>query len=134
MQAEVPPNLQTCLARVTHHHDLAGEYDWIVMDCNKTGAPIPVVVKPEWPNTHWLGTWVAVAAQWTLEHRRTEIAAASGPSGTDDITNVLCNLPTSKLVTEDLETAKWCTCQLRGAPPLLPPLANALGGQHQAPR
>ena len=35
----------------------------------------------------------------------------------DDITNLLCNLPTSKLVTEDLETAKRCTCQLRGAPP-----------------
>jgi hypothetical protein len=52
-----------------------------------------------------LGTLVAEAAQWTLGHRRTCIAAASGLGDTDDITNVLRNLPTNKLVTEDLKTA-----------------------------
>ena len=85
----------------------------------RRGAPTPVSVKPEWPNTRDLGTLVAEAAQWTLDYRRTEIVAASGLGDTDDITNVLRNLPTSKVVTEDLATAKRRTRQVRGAPPPL---------------
>ena len=80
---------------------------------------MPVFVQPEWPNTHALGTLVAEAAQWTLENRRVESAAASGLGDTDDIIIVLRKLPTSKLVTEDLETAKRRTRQVRGAPPPL---------------
>ena len=74
-------------------------------------------VKPGWPNTRDLGTLVAEAAWWTLENLRPKIITASGLSDTDDITNVLRNLPTSKLVTEDLATAKRRTRQVRGAPP-----------------
>ncbi len=89
------------------------------MHCDKKGAPTPVFVKPEWPSTRTLGTLVAEAAQWTFDYWRTEIVAASGLGDTDDITNVLRNLPTSKLVTEDLETAKRRPRQARGAPPPL---------------
>ena len=56
---------------------------------------------------------------------RPKIITASGLSDTDDITNVLRNLPTSKLVTEDFATAKRRTRQVRGAPP---PLAT-FGGR-----
>ena len=84
---------------MTHHRDLAGEYDCIALDCDKKGAPMPVFVTPDWPNTRDLGTLVAEAAQWTFDHRRNGIAAASGLGDTDDITNVLRNLPTSKLMT-----------------------------------
>ena len=122
------------IAQMIHHRDLAGEYNWIAVDCDKKGAPTPVFVKPEWPSATTLGTLVAEAAQWTLDHRRIEIAAASGLGDTDDITNVLRNLPTSRLVTEDLETAKRRTRQVRGAPHLWPPSANILGRQHRAQR
>ena len=101
------------------HRDLAGDYDWIAVDCDKKGAPEPVFVKPGWPNTRDLGTLVAEAASWTLENRRANIITASCLCDTDDITNVLRNLPTSKLVTEDLATAKRRTRQVRGAPPPL---------------
>ena len=50
---------------------------------------------------------------------RVKIVNRSGLSDTDNITNVLRDLPTSKLVTEDLATAKRRTRQVRGAPPPL---------------
>ncbi len=117
--------MQTRIARMIHHRDLAGDYEWIAVDCDKKGAPTPVFVKPEWPNTRDLGTLGAEAAQGALDYRRAKIIAASGLGDTDDIT---------KLVTKDLETAKRRTRQVRGAPHLWPPLANALGRQHRAPR
>ena len=89
------------------------------MDCDKKRAPRPVFVQPGWPDTRTLGTLVAEAAQWTLDNRRAQIAAASGLGDTDDITNVLRNLRTGKLVTEDFETTKRRTRQARGAPPPL---------------
>ena len=85
-----------------HHRDLAGESDWVAVDCDRTGAPMLVSVQPEWPATHTLGALVAEAAQWTLDQRRLQIAAASGLGNMDDITNVLRNLPTRKLWTEGL--------------------------------
>ena len=102
---------------MNHYRDFAGEYEWTAVDCDKKGAPEPVFVKPGWPNTRDLGTLVAEAAWWTLETLHPKIITASGLSDTDDITNVLRNLPTSKLVTEDLATAKRRTRQVRGAPP-----------------
>jgi hypothetical protein len=105
---DFPEQWKKRLALMNHHRGLAGEYEWTAVDCDKKGAPDPVFVKPGWPNTrdlvHRRGT--AEAASWTLENRRSEIITASGLSDTDDIANVLNNLPTSKLVTEDLATEK----------------------------
>ena len=56
-----------------------------------------------------------------LSTRRPQIAAASGLGPVGTIFNVLSSLPTSKLLTEDLEAAKRRTRQFRGQPP---PLAN----------
>ena len=44
---EVPPQLQTRLARMIHHRDMAGDYEWIAVDCDKKGAHThtPVFVK-----------------------------------------------------------------------------------------
>ena len=103
VQTGVGPNLQLCLERMIRHRDLAGEYDWIAVDCDKKGAPMPVFVQPRWLDTRTLVTLVAEAAQWTLDIRRAQIAAASGQGDTDDVTSVLRNFPTSKLVTEDLD-------------------------------
>ena len=83
------------LERMIRHRDLAGEYDWIAVDCDKKRAPMPVFVQPGWPDTRKLGTLVAEAAQWTLGHRHAQIAAVSCLADTDDITNALRNLPTS---------------------------------------
>ncbi|MFM7980405.1 MAG: hypothetical protein ACKPKO_13915, partial [Candidatus Fonsibacter sp.] len=41
-----------------------------------------------------------------------------------DITNVLRNLPTSRLLTKDLETVKRRNRQVRGAPPTLSTLGK----------
>ena len=119
---------------MAHHRDLAGEYDWIAVDCNGKGAPMQVFVKHEWPATHEVGTLVADTAQWMLTARRPGIAAASGLGPVETIFNVLRNLPTSKLLTEDLDKAKRRTRQFRGEPHLWPTLAPALGQQHRAPR
>ena len=62
VQTEDAPRSQTRLARMIHHRDLAGER---AVDCDKKGAPTPVFVKPNWPNTRDLGTLVAEAAWWT---------------------------------------------------------------------
>ena len=35
---EVPPQLRTRLARMIHHRGLVGDYEWIAVDCVKTGA------------------------------------------------------------------------------------------------
>jgi hypothetical protein len=127
---DVPLQSQKRIAFMNHYRDLAGEYEWTAVDCDKKGAPDPVFVKPGWPNTRALGTLVAEACQWMLERNdnRVKIVNRSGLSDTDNITNVLRNLPTSKLVTEDLATAKRRTRQVRGAPP---PLANF--GAHSWP-
>ena len=109
------------IARMAHHRDLASESDWIAVDCDGRGAPMPVFVKHEWPATHEAGALVADTTQWMLTARRPDIAAASGLGPLGTIFNVLRNLPTSKLLTEDLEAAKRRTRQFRGQPP---PLAN----------
>ena len=51
--AAVPPHshVQARLSRMTHHRDLAGESDWIAVDCDEKGAPMPVFIQPDWPNT-----------------------------------------------------------------------------------
>ena len=56
MQVKDAPRLQTRLARMIHHRDVAGDYDWITVGCDKKNAPVPVCVKPEWPSTRALGT------------------------------------------------------------------------------
>ena len=66
---DVPPHLKKHLALMNDHRDLAGEYEWTAVDCDKKGAPDPVFVKPGWPNTHVLGTLVADTAQWMLDHK-----------------------------------------------------------------
>ena len=38
---KVPPQLWIRLARMIHHRDLAGDYEWIAVDCDKKGAPEP---------------------------------------------------------------------------------------------
>ena len=133
-EPEVVPHLQARLSRMALHRDLAGEYDWVVVDCDRKGAPMPVFVKPKWPATHELGAVMAEGAKWMLDARLPHIAAASGLGPGDTIANVLRSLPTSKLVTEDLATANRRTRQLRGAPHLWPHSANVLGRQHRASR
>ena len=122
------------VARMAHHRDLAGESDWIAVDCDGRGAPVPVCVKHEWPATHAVGAAVADAAQWMLTARRLDIAAASGLGPVDTIFNVLRNLPTSKLPTEDLEAARDGPASFEDNPHLWPTLAPVLGQQHRAPR
>ena len=82
---------------------------------------MPVFVKHEWPATNAVGALVADTAQWMLTARRPDIAAASGLGPVDTIFNVLRSLPTSKLLTEDLDKAKRRARQFRGEPT---PLAN----------
>ena len=67
MEAEVGHRLQARLSRMTHHRDFVGEYDWIAVDCDRKGAPMPAFVHPEWPATHTLGA-LADAAQWLLDN------------------------------------------------------------------
>ena len=82
LQDQQPPNkhrtqarrVETTLVRskqrrahVNDHGDLAGDYDWIAVDCDRKGGPEPVFVKPGWPDTRDLGTLVFEAAWWTLE-------------------------------------------------------------------
>ena len=55
--------MQARLARMTRRRDLAADYDWMAVDCDKKSAPMPVFVKPEWLITRALGTLVAEAAQ-----------------------------------------------------------------------
>ena len=105
-KAEDGYHLQAGIARMARHRDLAGEYDWIAVDCDRKGAPMPVFVKHEWPATHELSAFVAEAAQWMLNTRRPQIAAASGLGPTDAIVSVLRSLLVSQLLTEDLEAAK----------------------------
>ena len=62
--------MQARIARMARHRDLAGEYDWIAVDCDREGAPTPVFVKHEWPATREFGAVVADAAQWMLSARR----------------------------------------------------------------
>ncbi|MFM7981973.1 MAG: hypothetical protein ACKPKO_21910, partial [Candidatus Fonsibacter sp.] len=130
---EVSPHSQGRLSRMARHRDLAGEYDLIAVDCNRKGFPEPVFVKPEWPSTRTLGARFAEATQWMLDKQLRGIAAASGLGDTDDITNVLRNLPTSKLLTEDLETVKRRTRQVRGAPTLASPRRLELLAKHVRP-
>ena len=106
---------------MTHHRDLAGEYEWIAVDCDGKGPPMPVFAKHEWPATNAVGALVADTAQWMLTHRRPDIVAASGLGPLYTIFNVLRFLPASKLLTEDFDKAKRRTRQCRGEPP---PLAN----------
>jgi len=90
---------------------------------------MPVFAKHEWPATNAVGALVADTAQWLLTARRLDIPAASGLGPLGTIFNVLRNLPTSKLLTEDLDKAKRRTRQF-----LWPTSAPVLGQQHRAPR
>ena len=65
---EVPPQLQTRLARMIHHRDFAGDYDWIAVDCDKKGAPMPVFVNRT-GQTHVIwAPWLPrqLSGRWTI--------------------------------------------------------------------
>ena len=42
IEAEGGYHLQARIARMARHRDLAGECDWIAVDCDKKGAPMPI--------------------------------------------------------------------------------------------
>ncbi|MFM7982555.1 MAG: hypothetical protein ACKPKO_24855, partial [Candidatus Fonsibacter sp.] len=41
VQAEISLHLHARLSRMAHHRDLAGQYDWIAVDCDRQGVSIP---------------------------------------------------------------------------------------------
>ena len=40
---DVPPHWKKRHALMNHNRDLAGEYEWTAVDCDKKGAPDPVL-------------------------------------------------------------------------------------------
>ena len=51
----VPLQWQKRLEFMNQQRDLAGEYEWTAVDCNKKGAPYKVFVKPGWPKSRAFG-------------------------------------------------------------------------------
>ena len=66
---DVPPQWQKRLAFMNHYRDLAGEYEWTAVDCDKKGAPDPVlenrggrthVLWAPWLPRHVSGCWTVL--------------------------------------------------------------------------
>jgi hypothetical protein len=99
---------------------LAGQYEWTAVNCdNSRSAPTAVFVEDGWPAAEMLGALVAKAAQWMLDKQCPAIAAASGLGPTETVANMIRTLPAHKLLTEDFESSKRRTRQVRGEPPPL---------------
>jgi hypothetical protein len=65
LEAEVTHQLQARLSRMTHHRDLAGEYDWIAVDCDRKSAPMSVFWKTRVVSYTQLGA-LAADGCWTI--------------------------------------------------------------------